>query len=643
MKNLFTLLLLVGFAFSLRAYTVGAGLPYFYDEDEAHHFNRTTNMAKSGDLNPRYFHKPSLHFYLRIPVVWAAAEWSKHKGYLNDISEIRTFNRYGIASYAFTASHPGVVKWNRAFSLILSLLLVVFTYYTAALLIPSVSASICAALAAAVSPPLISYAGHIGVDVLMSLMCLITVYLACLFIRSNKRAYLILSALFSGLAVSSKYNALPVTVIPAAAYFLNGKVSPKNLLAALILPAVGFFAASPYILVSLPHFIKDLSYEIWHYSVAGHVGHSAERGLPQLIFYINWFFNEALGKTLSILALIGLLVLLMRRKKGDLVFLLFPLLYFFMMVMQKANFTRNMLVMIPFTAILAACGLHYILNKLNLKKSHLMMPLLFILACAEPLTLALSIRSEVLSRAESRFRVVSWLSNNNLLQYEIALSGQLQLPPNLPARSNMTTIDQTKETAVSLYLNGFDRAVIDSTKSLQGAAEFAQVVETFPGDDEEKRIISNPSVSILHFLPSKFTIPAIAADLAECAECKVRCPADSTEGDLCWIKKRIGYLQLPEGAQTIIENGEAIVSMEVMTPWSNNYLAAGRIDANHKWELGQPGEWRKLEFSIPASTLNPDGSFPIYVERISSPAKHGLNSDKRRLGAAVRNIKLRKE
>ena len=78
---LLILALLVG-AFYLRFPTINQGMPYFYDEDEAHHFNRTMNMAKSGDYNPHYFHKPSLHFYLRMPVVFGAYLWAKQHGYL---------------------------------------------------------------------------------------------------------------------------------------------------------------------------------------------------------------------------------------------------------------------------------------------------------------------------------------------------------------------------------------------------------------------------------------------------------------------------------------------------------------------------------------------------------------------------------
>lgn len=56
----------------LRVPYVTRGMPFFYEQDEAHHFHRTVQMVKDGSFDPKYFNKPSLHFYLRMPVVAAA-------------------------------------------------------------------------------------------------------------------------------------------------------------------------------------------------------------------------------------------------------------------------------------------------------------------------------------------------------------------------------------------------------------------------------------------------------------------------------------------------------------------------------------------------------------------------------------------
>ncbi|NDC38077.1 MAG: hypothetical protein EBZ48_08485 [Proteobacteria bacterium] len=68
-RTLLLALVILAFAAWLRVPFIRSGMPYFYNEDEAHHYNRVVNMVKRGEFNPHYFLKPSLHFYLRMPVV----------------------------------------------------------------------------------------------------------------------------------------------------------------------------------------------------------------------------------------------------------------------------------------------------------------------------------------------------------------------------------------------------------------------------------------------------------------------------------------------------------------------------------------------------------------------------------------------
>src|SRR3990167_1306941 len=112
----------------LRLPFVSRDLPYFAREDEAHHFNRVVNMVKSGDFNPHYFHKPSLHFYLRMPVVALSFLWNVSEGHIRSVEDIRTGDPFGLNGYAFAVSHPGIVKWNRSFSVLIILLVIAFTY-----------------------------------------------------------------------------------------------------------------------------------------------------------------------------------------------------------------------------------------------------------------------------------------------------------------------------------------------------------------------------------------------------------------------------------------------------------------------------------------------------------------------------------
>ena len=196
-------------------------MPYFYSEDEGHHFNRLVNMVKAGDLNPHYFNKPSLHFYLRMPAVAAAFLWSARADELQSIQDIDTENPFGLAGYAWGVSHPRIVMWVRSVSIILSLLIILVTFLLTAWLVRSPWIAVGAAWLVACSPALVTDSAKIGVDTLMTFVCLLTIYFAIRTVREPTLGLIVLTGLCAGLAISSKYNAAPIIVLPLAACVLS--------------------------------------------------------------------------------------------------------------------------------------------------------------------------------------------------------------------------------------------------------------------------------------------------------------------------------------------------------------------------------------------------------------------------------------
>ena len=141
------LVAVVVFGLWLRYPMIGNGMPYIYDVDEGHHYNRLVEMVKEGELNPRYFRKPSLHFYLRMPAVAGGFLWSATEGELESIEDIVTRDPFGRGGWARAASHPSIVMWTRSVTTVLSLLIIVVTYLLAAHLVQSRWMGVGAALA----------------------------------------------------------------------------------------------------------------------------------------------------------------------------------------------------------------------------------------------------------------------------------------------------------------------------------------------------------------------------------------------------------------------------------------------------------------------------------------------------------------
>lgn len=128
-------------------------------------------------------------------------------------------------------------------------------------------------------------------------------------------------------------------------------------------------------------------------------------------------------------AIIGVCVVWSKDRKRALIVWSFPLAYVALMILQKTNFTRNMLVVVPYCAVAAACGISY------LKQLYARSPVCWVLAgaftglCVVPLALSsYKILASETHLHESRDGTVTWLQSELPLATDIAIAGNLQLP-----------------------------------------------------------------------------------------------------------------------------------------------------------------------------------------------------------------------
>ena len=626
------LLLILGLAFWLRAPRISAGSPFFYHEDEAHHFNRLVQMVQSGDLNPHYFRKPSLHFYLRIPSVAASFLLGVRNGALRSIREIDTRDRYGLAGYSFSASHPVILKGARLFGVLLSLGIIVLTYLLALSVTGSRGAGLAAAALAAVSPALVEESAFIGVDVPMAFFCLIAVWFAIKVVERFTLPGLAGLGIACGLAISTKYNAAPIALLPVVGCLLASQRSLPALMIALVTPVVGFLLASPFIVVSLPLFLDQLAYEIWHYGIAGHVGHEAQPGIAQALFYLRWFNSQAIGPVASAFGVVGMFVLLARPKKATFMLLTFPLLYFVLMAAQKANFTRNVLVLIPFLCVFSVAVMHLILETLEVSLLARIGALAaFVLVAGfYPVRMSLAARVPVLP--ESRRDVMTWLAAEQASSLQsTGLAGVLQFPADAYRTSGVSRIEGKTFAGSALWLDGFERVVVpqEDAASLEGMYLPERMFEGITG---EQRIVQNPAMSALRakgwndvrtaLAPA---IPVLNLDAAGAPVCR-----PSPGEDYCWTSTRA--VRIASGA--VPEEGLPL-KFSVMSPWPGQRLLLLAGEWSQAIEL-VPGQWTEVTATVPHGAAVSEGGVTAVLSVVDVPALRGASTDKRRLGMAVR-------
>ncbi|MCB0311067.1 MAG: hypothetical protein KDD42_07520, partial [Bdellovibrionales bacterium] len=513
----------------------------------------------------------------------------------------------------------------------------------------------------------------VGVDMLMSYMCVWAVFLALRLYDRFSLGRLIACGLVCGLAVSSKYNAGPVAILPFFVCLLRGKRGWREFGLALSIPVLSFFIGSPYILLNLKLFYQHLSYEVWHYGVAGHVGHMEERGLPQALFYFDWLAESAVGVVVAVLGGIGTLYMLAKLKARSAVVAAFPLLYFIMMSLQVANFTRNMLVIIPFVALAASVLVYEIVCKgvNNAAKRAVILTAIFAVLVFNPVRDSWAIRQQI-SPTDSRKKLGEWLrqesnSNRDMADRDIAVAGQLQLLPELYELTGVSRFNQTKVSVTELYLDGFDLIAVGPRRADQEElSSFDRSLQhhlmSFKGKSAYSRIVRDPQIEIFaldasglspedfldrfkDLVPDKSGLShsfiMSQGQLNSCAREGEELNSLEQEGH-CWINSRAEQIIIRDmdGRR---ERREAI-SFETMSPWDSQKLELYYRE-KEKWvSLGGfegfvPGQWMNVRIGLP-DALQSEGEIQLVavIRQVHSPSSQGTSSDARRLGIAIRSL-----
>jgi hypothetical protein len=635
---LLILLTILGVAFALYRPLVESNTRYFRHEDDGHHFNRTVEMAKSGDLNPHYFKKPSLHFYLRIPIVLASVAWAQYKHELKSIAEVRTRDPYGLARYAFTASHPTVVRWSRFGSVASTLALIALTFLLAYYFSSSLSVSTVAACITALSPEVVRNAHIVGVDVLMAVLCVACSVLGLWTYRSFSLVRLSLCAVVAGLAGSAKYNAAPIALVPLAVWLLkNGRCFGPSFAIPLLGPLIGLLAGSPYILTSFSEFWQDLSFEIRHYGVEGHEGHSAERGLPQAIFYGSWLLWDGIGVLPTLFALLGFASIIKRKHAPSLIILSFPVAYAGLMIMQKANFTRNMIALVPYVAFLAALGVQLATSYIrNIRYRQITYLVLSLLSLVQIGNLSLQTVSAAVNHHDSRDSLARWLEQQQLRDYEIAVAGPLQIPFYLFSLPGVDSFDPKQTSAAQLVQGGYSYIVAPSASTYTNELLRTLSQElAIDGETAYQRVPDNPAITILRVSNEnvlKLALDAKATIALQATHSRLKPLCPQSKEPYCWLSNLVTEVELL-GVSPLDS-----LSIEAMSPWSSQTLSVvnSKDETLATLRFENPGNWEKLEQPLPAPLSASELPLRLRVDKISSPASRGMSSDARRLGVALR-------
>lgn len=341
---------LAALAVIVRLWGLGFDLPQVYHVDEAW-FGAKAIGYFSGDLNPHFWHVPSLYTYL------VAAAWGVY--FLLG----RLFGSFPDAA-AFIAAYG---RDPTVFLILGRLITAAFSLGTIALLyrlgrrMYGPAAGAVAALFLILSPEHNRISHYMNPDApMVFFLVLALLFIWRIYENGRVRDYLLAGAA-AGLAFAAKYGGPPMFLPLFLAHFFHVRrrglparriLFHPPLIAAGLACAAVFIAACPYAVLDFAKFSADFRWQSQHLAQAGHYGSSTAE--PAALFYLRYGFRENAGPLVQFLVAGAVLLASLRLRRREILLLSFPLVILAFVSVWKTYATRYLLPAAPFFLLAAA-------------------------------------------------------------------------------------------------------------------------------------------------------------------------------------------------------------------------------------------------------------------------------------------------
>ena len=330
----------------VRVIGISFGLPFLYDPDEPVFVVRAGSILANQDLNPHFFGHPGTTTIYLLSALYALI-------YLvgslcGAFSGVQDFK----AAYY---QDPTLFYLSGRILFVLFGIASVFLLYHAVKRAFGSGPGLLSALVLALCPMHAEISRMIRTDILMSFL-LIVVLWYCLDIheKHDARSH-VLAGFFLGFAVVTKYPAaIGASMIIVAAFEGRRKTSAAFRLIAISAVACifGMFLGSPFLFIDHRAVLSDFRGE----NLPSIFGATGEGFTANLIWYARGPLLHDFSATGLLLVVLGAAALIRSGKKTGILFIVFPFLFWGSIAALRIRWTRWIVPLEPFAAILAAYG-----------------------------------------------------------------------------------------------------------------------------------------------------------------------------------------------------------------------------------------------------------------------------------------------
>lgn len=407
-KTLFMIILLGAV---LRLWGINFGLPYQFHQDEPIIVNHALAYG-TGDLNPHFFIIPPLTSYLLFFVYAAYYLLMTLSGAIKGAE--------GFAISFFKDPTSFYLLGRIVIGAIPSVFNVYLTYKLALRFFSRKTAVYSAIIMATVFLNVVN--GHyIYSDNLLVMFILLAYIAMSALIDKPLIKYYILAAVFTGMAIATKYNAAILLASFLTAHCVSGNRDLTKVLTDVKIPifiagaVLSFIICNPYSVFDRKFFLTSITKDIWP-EYAGWAHH------------IVYSMFQGAGIPTTVLGVAGLTMAAAGRNRKAFFLISFPFIFYFHLVFRSQLFSRYSLPMIPFLSIGTGFLLFdYLYPKFKYRTARsilIIASLLVILPSAVK-----SIKADILfTKKDTRTEAAEWIERTIPVNSKIALDSTFFRP-----------------------------------------------------------------------------------------------------------------------------------------------------------------------------------------------------------------------
>jgi len=463
-RNLWVLVAIVSVAAGIFLAGIRKDLPYSHESDENIYVERAVFMAASGDLNPHWFGNPGstvLYPLAALFHTWHAIEYGG--AFLSADENIIS---------VFMSDQSQFYLLGRLLTVCYALLSVLVTYLVGRRLFGE-RVALLGTWFSVLSPLLVYYAQVVRTDLAGSFFGMLSLWLMLRLYDEPSAKNQLLAGLSIGFSVGTRY--FMITLVPILIAIdilivrqsrsdldrpsLSGRAITLGLLAVLL----GFMVCTPFFVLDVPTALRSLVSE----ARPRHLGADGLSPAENLTWYLTNAIPASISLPVALLAAIGVLLVLIRRRAEQLLVLGFVVVFVLSTSLSRLHWNRWMIQIFPILCLLAAetlCGTSSWLSRLfRLGPKYQHVPLCVLIALVSVLPLHDLLLYEISQTATTtRILAREWIIKNlppeTKVAYEpfsVPLSGADMLvfgPKMLAARRSL----------LDYYRSGYRYLVVSS-------------------------------------------------------------------------------------------------------------------------------------------------------------------------------------